>query len=100
MTMAMNFTMIKDRIPKPKRFINLGELVFTKKPEHFHLLGIGTCLGIFIYDLKKKHYLISHSVLPKYRAKNRKIEERNLGHFTDVAIRLMVKRMKKSGSKH
>ena len=99
MTMAMSYKMNDKKIPKSKRNINLGELVFTKRPERFHLLGIGTCLGIYLYDLKKGNYMISHSVLPKHRAKDRKIAERDLGHFTDVAIKIMIKKMKKLGSR-
>ena len=55
-----------------------------------------------MYDLKRKMYLMAHTVLPEYCAKrkNKEIKRDDLGRYTDLAIRLMVKKMRKKGSKN
>lgn len=77
-----------DKIP-----VKLGELLCTTKPEKYHLLGIGTCLGIYMYDTSKEIYCIAHTVLPKYSEfKNRYLQKRS-GKFTDLAIHLMYEKL-------
>jgi chemotaxis protein CheD len=78
-------------------YVKLGEIIASDTPEKYNLLGLGTCLGIFMYDLKKKHYLMAHCLLPEYNEHTER--DNNLaGKFTDTAIRKMVKRMLDSGS--
>lgn len=84
---------------KEKFPIKLGEIVFTNDPEYYNLLGIGTCLGIYIYDLEKKKYIIAHTVLPYYHEIQKEFDSEMPARFTDVAISLMIKRILKSGSK-
>ena len=37
-------------------YVKMGEIVVTKTPERYNLLGLGTCLGVFMYDLTRFHY--------------------------------------------
>jgi chemotaxis protein CheD len=89
---------INSYIQPEKDIIKLGEVVFTKNPEKYNLLGLGTCIGVFLYDLKQETYMMAHTVLPKYSSHRTEISSDNLGRFTDLAIRLMVKKMVKEGS--
>ena len=78
--------------------VNLGKLVFTTNPEHYNLLGIGTCIGIFIYDLKRGNYTLAHTLLPKYEEIDSRLNPKMPAKFTDLAIHRMVKKMEQNGS--
>lgn len=79
--------------------VKLGEIIFTNDPEYYSLLGIGTCLGIYIFDLKKGMYMMAHTVLPHYSEIKKEFETKMPARFTDLAISLMVKRFLNNGSK-
>ncbi|MHA1729004.1 MAG: chemotaxis protein CheD [Promethearchaeota archaeon] len=84
---------------KMKKGIGLGEMVNTDKPERYCLLGIGTCVAVYMYDLIMGNYMMAHTVLPRieeFRLRNKY----NLpGKFVDVAINLMLKTLIKEKSK-
>ena len=75
--------------------VRLGDLIFTQSPDKYHMLGIGTCLGIFMYDMRKKFFCLAHTVLPKY-SEARYNPKKMPGKFTDLTITLMVEKMIKN----
>jgi len=83
-------------------YVRLGEIVYTLQPERYNLLGIGTCISIFLYDVKNERYAMSHCLLPfkkedKYRAKSTKLNSMP-GKYTDEAITAMVRKFIKKGT--
>jgi chemotaxis protein CheD len=78
-----------------KEIVRLGEIIFTKNPNKFTMLGIGTCLAIFMYDLRRGFYGIAHTVLPTRVSYHRgsSMEAR----YTDEAIATMVQRFSIGG---
>ncbi len=78
-------------------YIKLGQIIFTKTPENYNLLGIGTCLAVFLYDLKRNNFIISHCLLPSSEDYvNGTIDLP--GKFVDSAIRIMIEKMVEKGS--
>jgi chemotaxis protein CheD len=95
-----------NEIPKPyidfksKTGIGLGQIVFTKKPDRYCLLGIGTCIAAFIYDLVKMNFTMAHTVLPfQDDFINNRRSEKMPGKFVDQAIKRMLTALSERGSK-
>jgi chemotaxis protein CheD len=82
-----------------QKYITLGEIVFTDHPEQYNLLGIGTCLAIFMYDLKKRQYGMAHAMLPTYRDFEYKFRNQSPGRYTDLAIRTLIDMFLMKGSR-
>jgi chemotaxis protein CheD len=78
--------------------VNLGKLIYTTKPELYNLLGIGTCIGIFMYDLKSRNFTLAHTLLPKYEINEARLNPKMPAKYTDLAIHRMVKKMNQKGS--
>lgn len=95
-----------NEIPKPsidfksKTGIGLGQIVLTNNPDRYCLLGIGTCIVAYIYDLVKMNFTIAHTVLPfqKDYINNRR-SEKMPGKFVDKGIERMLKALSNRGSK-
>jgi chemotaxis protein CheD len=81
-----------------KDYVKLGGIVYTTTPRKFNLLGIGTCLGIYLYDLKKYHYTMAHSILPTFNQREDRVNAKMPGKFTDIAIMKMIKFLVKKDS--
>lgn len=78
--------------------VKLGEIVYTNEPGFYNLLGIGSCLAVFMFDLKKGRYMIAHTVLPKYEESHREFSSNMPARYTDIAIKIMVNRLVDEGS--
>ena len=81
------------------QYVKLGEIIYTSKPERYNLLGIGTCLGIFMYDLNRGKYMLAHCMLPEMLANEKNPKTISVGKYTDIAIRTMMNRLLSEGSK-
>lgn len=94
-----------NEIPKPhtdfksKTGIGLGQIVITKKPESYCLLGIGTCIVAYIYDLVKMNFTMAHTVLPLQKDFNNRVSKKMPGKFVDQAIKRMLTVLSERGSK-
>ena len=83
-----------------QHYVKMGEIIITEEPEKYHLLGIGTCLGIYIYDLKRSQFSMAHTLLP-----SKDLDAGNARHeklpakFTDYAIAQMIDSLLKKGSR-
>lgn len=86
-------------LPITKKLVGLGQIVYTEQPENYNFLGIGTCLGVYMYDLIQGSYLMAHTMLSKYCENHSKLTNDALARYTDVAIRLMIKKLLKKGSR-
>lgn len=87
----------KETKMRENRSLELGEIVYTEKPEKYCLLGIGTCLFIEIYDDKLKRFALAHTVLPTLKSKSG-TKVHMSGRYTDEAIESMVEHLIKKGS--
>ncbi len=83
-----------------QHYVKMGEIILTEEPERYHLLGIGTCLGIYLYDLKKGIYTMAHTLLPSkdLDASNER-HEKLPAKFTDYAIGQMIDSLLKKGAR-
>jgi len=79
-----------------QEIIKLGEIVYTEEPEKYNLLGIGTCLAIFMFDNKNQFFAMAHTVLPGASGGLR-INERMPAKYTDLAILTMINHFTKKG---
>ena len=66
MDKVQNMTDKRPDIRLSQLSVKLGQIIFTNDPERYNLLGIGTCLGIYMYNLGKSQYMMAHTVLPEY----------------------------------
>src|SRR4030042_3952499 len=78
----------------------MGELIITDNPEDLSLLGLGSCIGLIVYDSNYKLFAVAHTMLPEIHAyKDRPgIFDPTLpAKFTDVAVKLIVKKFRDNG---
>lgn len=78
----------------------MGELIITENPEDLSLLGLGSCIGLVVYDSSFKLFAVAHTMLPEIQAhKDRPgIFDPTLpAKFTDVAVKLIVKKFRDNG---
>jgi chemotaxis protein CheD len=90
-------TTLSTGLPISQEYVKLGQIIFTKTPEHYNLLGIGTCLSIFMYDLKRGNYCFSHCMLPEFMECDRNSPSMP-GRYTDLAVDYMLNKMLNEGS--
>jgi chemotaxis protein CheD len=86
-------------MPHPSQeIIKLGEIVSTTNPNHFNLLGIGSCLIIYVFDLNREIYYMAHTLLPKFDKQYSRKSPDMPAKFTDIAICRILKEMYLKGS--
>lgn len=74
--------------------VGMADLKITEEPNILTTLGLGSCVGIVIYDNIKKIAGLAHVMLPNSRQiKNNS----NKAKFADTAICLLVEEMVKTG---
>ena len=80
-----------------KKIIRVGMayLKVAKNAEILTSLGLGSCVGIALYDKKSKVAGLVHIMLP-YSAKIR--DNKNPAKFADAGIKELVKQMTKAGA--
>jgi len=74
--------------------IGIGDYAVTNDGSPLSTVGLGSCIGIVIYDSKKKIAGLSHIMLPKMGTKKDRI-----GKYADTAIPALLNEMKRKGSK-
>ena len=75
--------------------VGMADLKVTSKPNSLTTLGLGSCVGICLYDKSKKIIGMAHIMLPSSK------EIRNNSNkykFADTAIDEMIKLMKEKGA--
>jgi chemotaxis protein CheD len=74
----------------------LGEIQVSSDPEVvLSCLGLGSCIGLCLYDPVTKTAGVAHIVLPK---SNGDITATSIGKFADTAVPYLLKEMAKQGA--
>lgn len=80
-----------------EEMVNVGvaEYYVTHNPRVLACFGLGSCVGVALYDAKKKIGGLAHVMLPDSKAMSKR---GNPGKYADTAIAAMVEKMEKLGS--
>jgi len=74
--------------------VGMADLRVAKHPDILTTLGLGSCVGITLYDASKSVGGLAHVMLPSYKG----YEGQNIAKFADSAIIELVKQMARLGS--
>ncbi|SCY13326.1 chemotaxis protein CheD [Alkaliphilus peptidifermentans] len=75
--------------------VGMADLQVVEEPDILTTLGLGSCVGIALYDRHKKIAGLAHIMLPSStQIKNNS----NLAKFADTAIEVLIKDMLKRGA--
>ncbi len=75
--------------------VGMADLKVTKYPNSLTTLGLGSCVGICLYDKKTKNIGMAHIMLPSSKQIR---NNQNKYKFADTALVLMIEEMKKKGT--
>ena len=76
--------------------VGVAEYFVTHNPHVLASYGLGSCVGVALYDDKHKIGGLAHIMLPDSHSMTKKS---NPGKFADTAIRSMVEEMERLGSR-
>lgn len=76
--------------------VGVAEYFVTHNPHILASFGLGSCVGVVLYDDKRKIGGLAHIMLPDSRSITKK---GNPAKFADTAIRAMVDEMERLGSR-
>lgn len=76
--------------------VGISDLNVVTSPHSIRTSGLGSCVGIVLYDKKNKIGGLSHIMLPVADERNLKGDE---AKFADTAIPLLIKKIEKKGSR-
>ncbi|RZN61664.1 chemotaxis protein CheD [Methanonatronarchaeum sp. AMET6-2] len=88
----------RDDIGKDKEEINvgIGEYHISKNGKTLKTNGLGSCVGIAIYDTEKNNAGLLHAMLPSFEDS----KDENTGKYVDTGIEELVGKLKEEGSEH
>jgi chemotaxis protein CheD len=75
--------------------VGIGDLNTAKPPDRLITLGLGSCIGIALYDNINKIAGLAHIVLPESTSFT---NQNNPMKFADIAIPMLVKRLEEMGA--
>lgn len=75
--------------------VGIGEYRAARPPYRIMTIGLGSCVGIALYDRVNKIGGLAHIMLPSITAFR---DAQNLGKFADTAIPLLIKSMVSIGA--
>jgi len=73
--------------------VGMADLKVAKNPDILTTLGLGSCVGITLYDKVKKIGGLAHVMLPTYKG----FEGQNIAKFADSAIIELVNQLTRMG---
>src|SRR5699024_5222930 len=76
--------------------VGISDLNLVKEPDTIRTSGLGSCVGIVIYDLQKKMAGMSHIMLPD--SAHTKQTEVNIYKYADTAILILINELMKKGA--
>lgn len=76
--------------------VGMAEYKVAKSPAVLISLGLGSCVGVALYDSTKKIGGLAHIMLPNSSLSSKK--DFNPGKFADTAIDLLIEDMEKIGA--
>ena len=74
--------------------VGMADLKVAKDPDNLTTLGLGSCIGITLYDRAKKIGGLAHVMLPTYKG----FEGQNIAKFADSAIIELVNQITRIGA--
>jgi len=74
--------------------VGMADLKVAKSPDILTTLGLGSCVGITLYDKIKKIGGMAHVMLPTYKG----FEGQNIAKFADSAIIELVNQLSRIGT--
>ena len=74
--------------------VGMADLKVAKNPDILTTLGLGSCVGITLYDKTKKIGGLAHVMLPTYKG----FEGQNIAKFADSAIIELVNQLSRIGA--
>lgn len=77
--------------------VDMGRYAVAHNPTVLVALGLGSCIGVVIYDEEKHIGGLAHVMLPESRESAKGNKGLNMNKFADVAIPSMVEEMKHKG---
>ncbi|MCD1294165.1 chemotaxis protein CheD [Methanocella sp. CWC-04] len=77
--------------------VGMGEIVVTHNPATLSIIGLGSCVGVALYNPKAKMGGLAHVMLPDSK---RSRPGANLKKFADTGIAIMMEELKKKGVDH
>lgn len=76
--------------------VGMADLGASSHPAKLTTLGLGSCVGIALYDIKSKVVGLAHAMLPaSSQAKNKS----NVAKFVDTSIYALISEMEKLGGR-
>ncbi|WP_139488964.1 chemotaxis protein CheD [Brevibacillus dissolubilis] len=76
--------------------IGMADLGVAKPPNRLRTTGLGSCVGVVLYDSGKKIGGMAHVMLPD--SSLGKSAEVNIGKYADTAIPTLIKQMEQEGA--
>jgi len=74
--------------------VGMSEIVVSRSPDVLAAIGLGSCVGVCVYDPVQKSGGMAHIMLPK---KSRTGEVKKPGKFADTAIPELLEKLKEMG---
>ncbi|WP_457554574.1 chemotaxis protein CheD [Candidatus Pyrohabitans sp.] len=78
-----------------KRNVGIGEYVVAKSPAVLVSLGLGSCVGVAMYDPESRVGGLAHVMLPSVNGSERRGSP---GKYADTAVRQMLSEMLRRGA--
>ena len=76
--------------------VGIADLNFAKKPEHLRTSGLGSCVGLVVYDAKTGIAGLAHILLPDSNLARQK--EINIYKYADTAVPFLIDQLIKKGA--
>lgn len=76
--------------------VGIADYKITKSPNNLITLGLGSCVGIAVYDKKSEVGGLSHIMLP-YSSQYRKVNK--VAKYADLALPEMIEKLVKNGAR-
>ncbi|MDL4840086.1 chemotaxis protein CheD [Aquibacillus rhizosphaerae] len=77
--------------------VGIADLKFAKSPEVLRTSGLGSCVGVVVYDLSQKVAGMAHVMLPDSTQSRR--DNLNLLKYADTSINILVDEMVNNGAR-
>ena len=78
------------------RVVGIAEITISKSPQRLMAYGLGSCVGVALYDAKNKTGGLAHIMLPSSRLHS--TETPPPGKYADTALAALVADLEKAGS--
>jgi chemotaxis protein CheD len=77
--------------------VGIADMKLVKIPDHIRTSGLGSCVGLVIYDLEKKVAGLAHVMLPESSLS--KVTDFNPAKYADTAVEVLVSRLVTNGAR-